>query len=221
MEYRVVESFISINGEGVRSGELSLFIRFAICNLECTYCDTKWANGSDAPYKLMTKEDLLRLILESEVDNVTLTGGEPLLQYDFLALLSYITENCDKTIEIESNGSLDIKALKALSNPPLLTMDYKLPSSGMEDKMLLTNLQYLTDSDTIKFVAGSKDDLNKTKEIIDSFSLQGRTNIFISPVFGKIEPEDIVIFMKDNSLNRVKLQIQLHKIIWHPDAVGV
>lgn len=221
MEYKVAESFISINGEGIRSGELALFIRFTQCNLRCSYCDTMWANSKDSPYKLMSKEDILNLIRDSDVDNVTITGGEPLLQRGITDLLNYISQKCDKTIEIETNGSIDIKEVKDLKNPPLLTMDYKLPSSGMEEKMLLNNLHLLNRDDTVKFVVGSYKDLLKAKEIIEGFRLQGNTNIYISPVFNKIEPEDIVTFMKDNRLNRVKLQVQLHKIIWHPDAVGV
>ena len=57
-EYKVVEKFVSINGEGTRAGELAVFIRMKGCNLDCRYCDTKWANQEDASYEIMTEEDI-------------------------------------------------------------------------------------------------------------------------------------------------------------------
>lgn len=80
--YQVVESFVSINGEGRRAGQLALFIRFAGCNLRCSYCDTMWANEPGVAYTWMTKEEIYDLVRESGVENVTITGGEPLLQKD-------------------------------------------------------------------------------------------------------------------------------------------
>ena len=77
---QVVEQFVSINGEGKRAGQLALFVRFAGCNLKCEYCDTKWANEKDVPYDSYTAQDLYNQIKERGVTNVTLTGGEPLLQ---------------------------------------------------------------------------------------------------------------------------------------------
>ena len=80
MIYKVVETFISINGEGQHAGELALFIRFAGCNLNCNYCDTRWANQPDVVYQEMTETEIKALVTDSGVRNVTLTGGEPLLQ---------------------------------------------------------------------------------------------------------------------------------------------
>ena len=79
-KYKVVETFVSINGEGTRAGQLAMFVRFKGCNLRCEYCDTMWANEKDAEYKVMSGEELLDSIKNSGVKNVTLTGGEPLLQ---------------------------------------------------------------------------------------------------------------------------------------------
>ena len=77
---KVVEKFTSINGEGTRAGELAVFIRFKGCNLRCSYCDTMWANTSECPYKEETPEEILNYVLGTGIHNVTLTGGEPLLQ---------------------------------------------------------------------------------------------------------------------------------------------
>ena len=100
-------------------------------------------------------------------------------------------------------------------------MDYKLSRSGMEQSMNLGNFDILNSNDTVKFVVGSREDLIKTKQIMEKYNLYGKCNLYISPVFGMIEPEEIVDFMKENVMNDVNMQIQLHKIIWSPDKKGV
>lgn len=216
---RVAEKFVSINGEGQRAGELAVFIRFTGCNLYCSYCDTKWANKSDCSYEEMTPKEIHSYILSTGVKNVTLTGGEPLIHSNIDELIKLLTSDEDLSVEIETNGSVDISEYKKLKNPPTITLDYKSPSSGMERKMLMSNYNYIDSRDTVKFVCGSKEDLKKAKYITDNYINEGK--IYISPVFGKIEPEEIVNFMIDNNMNNVRLQLQLHKFIWEPDRKGV
>jgi 7-carboxy-7-deazaguanine synthase len=100
-------------------------------------------------------------------------------------------------------------------------MDYKLPSSGMEEAMLTENFDCLNENDTVKFVAGTAADLERMLEIINTYALIGRCGVYVSPVYGKIELTDIVDFMKINNLNGVNMQLQLHKIIWDPEKRGV
>lgn len=218
--YPVAEKFISINGEGVRAGELAVFIRFRGCNLNCSYCDTKWANNEAAHAEYMTAEEIASYIEASGVDNVTLTGGEPLLQNEICTLIAMLIEN-GKNVEIETNGSISIKDFAEASLRPVFTMDYKLPASGMEKAMRTENFQYLKKDDTVKFVSGSIGDLERASEIIEKYSLISKCNVYFSPVFGMIEPENIVEFMKQRRLNGVRLQLQLHKFIWDPDKKGV
>ena len=87
--------------------------------------------------------------------------------------------------------------------------------------MNLDNYKYITKKDSIKFVCGTKDDLLKAKYIIDKYDLINKTNVLFSPIFGLIDPKDIVEFMIENNLNDVKLSLQIHKIIWNPDERGV
>ena len=221
MKFKVVEKFISVNGEGPLSGQLVVFIRFAGCNLNCSYCDTTWANKVDVSYDLMTASDIYSYIKSTQIRNVTLTGGEPLLQERIIDLLEVLSTDKSLHIEIETNGSILIDKFLNMENPPSFTIDYKLPSSNMETKMDLSNYKYLTFKDTVKFVAGSNEDLQKSKLIIDKYELTGKTNVYISPIFGNIELENIVDFMKVNKMNRVNLQMQLHKIIWDPNKRGV
>ena len=149
LEYKVVEKFISVNGEGPLSGQLVVFIRFAGCNLNCGYCDTTWANETDAIYKLMTTDDIYEYIKSTQIRNVTLTGGEPLLQEGIKDLLKILSIDKSIHIEIETNGSINLGKFSNTYNPPSFNMDYKLPASGMEGSMDLNNFAYLTDRKSV------------------------------------------------------------------------
>ncbi|MCM1315024.1 MAG: putative 7-carboxy-7-deazaguanine synthase QueE [Alistipes senegalensis] len=218
--FPVAEKFVSINGEGKRAGELVVFIRFRGCNLKCSYCDTMWANSGDCPAEMMSAEDIVSYVNEEGVKNITLTGGEPLLQKNINVLVEKLMKN-NHNVEIETNGSISIKNLSESTYRPDFTIDYKLPSSDMESFMFTENYNYLTQNDVIKFVVGNLVDLKKTAEIIEKFSLTEKCLVYISPVFSKINPDGIVEFMKLKHLNKVRLQLQLHKFIWNPDERGV
>lgn len=221
MIYKVVETFISINGEGQHAGELALFIRFAGCNLNCNYCDTRWANQPDVVYQEMTETEIKALVTDSGVRNVTLTGGEPLLQPGMYQLLEIVGSLPDIRIEIETNGSVDIGPYMTLIRRPAFTLDYKLPGSGMEAGMNTENYRYLTKEDTVKFVISDKADLTRAREIIEQYQLEGRCGIYYSPVFGRIRPAEIVDDMIEHRLNGVHMQLQMHKFIWDPEQRGV
>ena len=211
---KVVEIFESINGESKRAGELAVFVRFKGCNLNCSYCDTTWANEADAKYTEMSVDEIVQKIKDSGIKNVTLTGGEPLLQKDIKSLVEQILSIDEMRVEIETNGSIatDKDSWNVL---PSFTLDYKSPSSGCNDKMFLDNLKSVDLNDVVKFVVGSTEDLDKAYEIITEY------NVFLSPVFGNIEPVAIVDYMLDKKMNDVKIQIQMHKVIWDPNKRGV
>ncbi len=215
---RVVEKFVSINGEGLRSGELAVFIRFANCNLRCSYCDTKYSFINPI-YTEESIDELVKYVKSTGVKNVTLTGGEPLIQNEIKELMIELS-NIGNRIEIETNGSINIAPYLNIPNVTF-TLDYKLKGSGMEKYMDLTNYDLLRKNDVIKFVVSDYDDLEKTKEIIKKYDLINKANCLISPVWGRIEFEEIVNFLKDNKLNDIKMQLQIHKIIWDKDKRGV
>lgn len=217
---KVVEKFISINGEGTKAGELAVFIRFKACNLNCSYCDTKWANEADCDFEEMDPCEIYEYVKSTKVKNVTLTGGEPLLQQEIQDLLNLLAKNKEIRVEIETNGSVSLEPFLN-EKRPIFTMDYKLPSSGCESKMNLKNFIFLEKDDTVKFVAGCIEDLQKAKEIIEKYDLVNKCNVYISPVYGNIDPRQIVQFLINNLMNEVRLQIQMHKVIWHPNQKGV
>lgn len=219
--YNIAEKFVSINGEGRRAGQLAVFIRFFGCNLRCAYCDTAWAWEFAQPGERLSADEIYQFIKQSGVFNVTLTGGEPLLQPNILPLLQHLTTDPQLSVEIETNGSQPLAAVLALPHRPILTVDYKLPGSGMESHMQTQELTRLDKRDVVKFVCGSLDDLQRAAEIIHQLRLISSTNVYLSPVWGQIAPADMVEFMKQNALNGVNLQLQMHKFIWPPEARGV
>ena len=220
-QYEVVETFVSINGEGKKAGQLAVFVRMKGCNLKCEYCDTAWANQEDTPCTLMTAGEIYDLIKETGVTNVTITGGEPLKQENITELLEYLAEDDKLYVEIETNGSIFLEPLSHIKNRPSFTMDYKLGCSKMEKAMNISNFDILDSRDTVKFVSGSIEDLDRAREIIDKYQLVGRCSVYISPVFGKIVLSDIVDYMKKYNMNGVNMQLQMHKFIWDPQERGV
>ena len=214
---KVVEIFESIDGEGIRAGYPVTFIRLHGCNLNCSYCDSRYAcEGND--YKEMAIEEIMTEVRELGHTFITLTGGEPLIHPDVSYLIGALKSEKYK-VNIETNGAVDLGNISRWG--VIITLDYKCPSSGMEDKMLLSNFPMLRNKDVLKFVVGSKEDLVKAKNVILEHDLQGQCNIFFSPVFGKIEPREIVEFILKNHLEGVRVQLQLHKYIWNPDKRGV
>ena len=215
---KVVEKFTSINGEGTRAGELAVFVRFKGCNLRCSYCDTMWANEADCSYEEETPDEITNYVLATGIRNVTLTGGEPLLQKDIRKLI-YLLLQAGLRVEIETNGA--VRLSEFCEERPIFTMDYKLPSSGCEEHMIAENMELLEINDTVKFVCGSQEDLVKALEVIQTYDLTSRCHVYFSPVFGSIEPVQMVEFMLEHQLNDVRLQIQMHKVIWDPNERGV
>lgn len=213
----VNEIFYSIDGEGLRTGELAIFIRLSGCNMNCSYCDTKYALKKNSG-TYMSIDEILVEISKYNCKNITLTGGEPLLFKESGDLIEKLLEKGYK-VNIETNGSIDIT--KYLGKC-LITMDYKLPSSNMEKYMKLSNLEKLTENDVLKFVT-EESDFEKIEEILKKYDL--KCYVYISPIFEKVEPYQIVEFMKNLSneidMSKVRVQVQLHKIIWDPNERGV
>ncbi len=165
-----------------------MFIRFTGCNLNCSYCDTSWANEKDTPYEELTDEEIYDYIKRTGVRNVTLTGGAPLIQEDIDKLLLMLAMDEDLQVEVETNGSVDIAEFKALTERVAFTLDYKLPGSGMEESVCFSNYNYIDKKDAVKFVAGSRQDLETARDIINEWALDVKSNVYISPVFGKNKP---------------------------------
>ncbi len=218
-KYKVNEIFLSIDGEGYRTGLPVVFIRLYGCNLNCSYCDTRYS-CEQQEYKEMNLYDILTKVLHYGVPRVTLTGGEPLIHPGVKDLIVSLVAN-DIEVNIETNGAVDLDEFIEFkyNSKVVFTMDYKCKSSGMEDKMILSNLEFLQPKDVIKFVVSNYNEMEKMEYILESSKCKAQA--YVSPVFGAIEPKELVEYVLENKLNNVKVQVQLHKIIWEPTKRGV
>lgn len=224
MRFPVAEHFASINGEGLHAGQLALFVRFRGCNLACSYCDTAWANHPDCPVQMLSGEDIALLAKEAGVRRITLTGGEPLLQPGLADLVNLLLQDEALAVEVETNGSMPLDELCATCidrSRLTVTLDCKLPSSGMSDGMLDGNYPLLQAHDVVKFVIGCEDDFPAVLETVRTQGLQQRCHVYLSPVYGQMPPARIVRFMQEEGLNEATLQLQLHKIVWPAASRGV
>lgn len=219
--FSIIEKFLSVDGEGPTAGRLAAFVRFQGCNLRCRWCDTTYSFSEEQVTEQCTAQEIYDYIKSTGAICVTLTGGEPLIQPDIEAVLALLNADDALDVHIETNGSVDIAPFQQQFPNISFIVDYKLGASGMTDQMCENNLRAVRMRDVYKFVVGSHDDLVQAEAVIREYGLCEKTQVFFSPVLGQIEPADIVEFMKENNLNRVRLQIQLHKVIWHPEERGV
>ena len=220
---RVVEIFNSIDGEGKRTGQLTTFIRLAGCNLRCCYCDTAYSFNVNNAVE-MSVEDIVQQCLDVGFHNITLTGGEPLIHEDVKAL---IFDLCARgfQVNIETNGSVDLTEFIYMRYKydlnMFFTVDYKTLYSGMNNKMNRLSFEDLAfEKDIVKCVVANREDMDDALAYLDSFKNK-KFNIWFSPVFGKIEPKEIVDYAIEHNRQDITTQVQLHKIIWDPNERGV
>ena len=216
MGLKVNEIFHSIQGESTHAGWPCVFVRLAGCNLRCSYCDTRYAYEQGELFEIPA---IVRRVREYGRGLVELTGGEPLLQEKTPDLVaSLLSEGF--TVLVETNGSLDI----GLVDPRCARIvDIKCPSSGMADRNELRNLEKLTRRDEIKFIIGCREDYEFAVKIL-GFHQETLTGagcaINFSPIFGSLSPRTLAEWILEDRL-RVRLNLQLHKLIWDPETRGV
>ena len=210
----VNEIFLSVQGESTWAGLRCVFVRLTACDLRCTYCDTAYAftEGNRRPLSKILEE-----ALSYDCPLVEVTGGEPLLQP---AVLPLMTALCDagRTVLLETSGAHDISKVDVRVHR---IMDLKTPGSGECARNLWSNLDHLTHRDEVKFVISSREDYEWAREQVRKHNLPRRVNaVLFSPVFGKINPVEIVNWTLADKLD-VRFQLQMHKFIWEPTKRGV
>ena len=205
----ISEIFYSLQGESSFAGKLCVFIRFAGCNLRCKYCDTKYSYKSDL---LLTIPKIIEKIEQYQPTKlVEITGGEPLLQDEVYPLFEKLT-NQNYEILLETNGSVN---LEKVPNYVTKIVDIKCPESGESNSFLIKNLDFINlKKDELKFVISNVSDYHFAKEFIQKNNLIKHKIIFYKIDFKKLAE----LIIKDKL--PVRLQIQLHKIIWG-DEKGV
>jgi len=209
----ICEIFASIQGESTFAGLPCVMVRTTGCNLRCTYCDTKYAfdGGTELSIdEILTRVDSYGLAL------VEITGGEPLMQPAAFPLMCRL---CDRgyTVLLETNGSLDITGV---DQRVVRIVDIKTPSSGAGDADLWSNLEVLRLQDEIKFVLADRRDYEFAVDVMRKHELAKRSKVLMGVVFGTLEPATLAEWILADRLP-VRMQIQLHKVIWEPSARGV
>ncbi len=224
---KVNEIFYSIQGESTRAGLPSVFIRLTGCHLRCGYCDTEYA------FHEGTRQTIDEVIDEAEklgrgCDLYEITGGEPLLQKGVHGLMARL---CDtgKTVLIETSGACDI----SVCDPRVIRiMDLKTPGSGEVERNLWSNIEHLTRQDEVKFVLNCREDYDWARGVISEHDLARRVSAVLVSAVHETPPGEELSGCSGLSLNDlatwvlqdhlpVRVQAQLHKLIWDPMARGV
>ena len=210
---RITEIFHSIQGESTFAGRPCIFVRLTGCPLRCTWCDTDYAFYGGAERSI---DQILETVRSYGCPLVEVTGGEPLVQSDCIALL---TRLCDErfTVLLETSGAIDTAAVDARAH---VILDVKCPGSGMTDRMHWPNLDRLRSQDEAKFVIQDRPDYEWAKETVTRYGIDRRCTVLFSPVFGTLDPRQLAEWVLADRLP-VRYQIQMHKYIWAPDMRGV
>ena len=202
---KLTETFVSIQGEADAVGWPTLFIRLTGCPLRCSYCDTQYAFYGG---EWRTVEELLDVARGSGVRHVCVTGGEPLAQKSCLELLVVL---CDAgfSVSLETSGAMDVAGVDPRVSR---VVDLKTPGSGEHERNRLANLEVLTARDQLKIVVCSRADYDWARDLLRS-SAPLPCQVLVSPSWGQVEPRELAEWILADRLD-VRLQIQLHKILW-------
>lgn len=202
---KICEIFYSIQGEGVTMGIPTVFVRTSGCNLDCRWCDTKYARDEG---KSMRIDEVLDKIKAYGCWQVCITGGEPMCQTETLHLIDLLLD-LGYLVTLETNGSRSLEKL-ACSEALMISMDIKCPGSGQADKMDMSNLELLGPTDQLKFVISDRNDYEYAREIIKEHSPV--CAVVMTPVGGVALSEIIKWVLKDKL--DVRVLPQLHKLVW-------
>jgi 7-carboxy-7-deazaguanine synthase len=203
---RITEIFHSLQGETSRVGLPTVFVRLTGCPLRCGYCDTAYAFHGGTTLSL---EHVLGEVARYQTRYVTVTGGEPLAQKNCLLLLSALADRA-YSVSLETSGALDVSRVDARVSRIL---DIKTPGSGESDKNRWENLAHVNTRDEIKFVLCDERDYAWAKATIAEHALDRICPVLLSPVHGQLSASTLADWVLRDRLP-VRLQLQLHKILW-------
>lgn len=207
---RITEVFFSLQGESTRVGLPTVFIRLTGCPLRCQYCDTSYAFSGG---KLRTFSDILAEVGGYPTRQVTVTGGEPLAQPNCQLLMTALADQ-GYQVSLETSGALDIADIDP---GVMIVMDLKTPASGELARNRMANIELLRPQDQLKFVICDEADYHWARELIQSQQINEKTEVLMSPAFGRLEPNRLAEWILADRLD-VRLQVQLHKILWGDEA---
>lgn len=207
------ETYRSVQGESTFAGLPCVFVRLAVCDSRCVWCDTPHAFTHGEPWPL---DAIVNKVLDYHTPLVEVTGGEPLVQSEVLPLMTRLAD-AGLIVLLETSGAHDIAPVDRRVH---IIMDLKCPDSGEEAGNRWANLDVLKPTDQIKFVVASERDFRWSEEVIRRNRLDQRFQVLVSPVFGAVTPLQLADWLLSSGL-QVRFQMQLHKVIWDPQMRGV
>jgi 7-carboxy-7-deazaguanine synthase len=213
-ELLVHEIYQSIQGESTFAGLPCVFVRCAVCDSRCSWCDTPHAFAQG---ERMSRGGVLSRVLDFGCPLVEITGGEPLLQPDVLPLMTDLAD-AGRTVLLETSGAHDVGPVDRRVH---VIMDLKCPDSGESHRNRWPNLDVLKPTDQIKFVIASRRDWDWAAAMIREHRLDGRFTCLVSAVFGAVKPVELVGWLLESRLYQVRMQLQMHKYVWDPSTRGV
>ncbi|MFO7618363.1 MAG: radical SAM protein [Thermoplasmata archaeon] len=202
---KICEIFHSIQGEGVTMGIPTIFVRLTGCNLDCKWCDTKYARAEG---KEMSLDRVIEEIGKIKCSQVCVTGGEPMCQPETVKLVDRLLD-AGYLVTLETNGSKNLEKL-ACSESLMISMDIKCPGSGQSEKMDLSNIELLGPTDQLKFIISDRTDYEYAKAILKEH--QPACAIVMTPVWG-FEIAELIKWVLKDKLD-VRILPQLHKLVW-------
>jgi 7-carboxy-7-deazaguanine synthase len=219
----MVEIFETVEGEGTRAGFPTIFVRLFGCNLRCSWCDTKYSYPPEQAGDVMSISEIVTEVRKYSANYICLTGGEPLLYGEHsLALIHALLEiETLQDLHIETNGAIELSYFMERIDSPKVRyiMDFKLPGSGEMERMLYSNFEILRAADELKFVIANDTDFETAVQVLEAHPTAALP--LFSPVWETMPPAKLVELMLKHKLSHVKLNLQLHKIIWDPAKRGV
>ncbi len=213
MPLKVNEIFHSIQGESTHAGRPCVFVRLTYCNLRCAYCDTEYAFFEGRERSL---DEIVAAVADFGCRLVEVTGGEPLIQRETTRLLARLLEAGHEVL-LETSGAWPIETVP---DGVRVIMDLKTPGSGMVARNRWENLRHLDTDDEIKFVICDRADYEWARGVVGEHGLAERHAVLFSPAFGDLEPRRLAEWILEDGLP-VRLQLQIHKLVWSPSARGV
>jgi 7-carboxy-7-deazaguanine synthase len=203
---RITEIFFSLQGESARVGLPTTFVRLTGCPLRCHYCDTAYAFSGGS---VTAVDEIYAEVATYPTRYVTVTGGEPMAQ---LAVIPFLTGLCDRDylVSLETGGAIDLSEVDARV---MKVVDLKTPGSGEQHRNLYENLQYLNESDQVKFVICDRADYQWACEQIERLTLNSHCEILFSPSSEQLPVRELADWILEDGLP-VRMQVQLHKQIW-------
>jgi len=216
---RITEIFHSIQGESTWAGLPCTFVRLTGCPLRCVWCDTAYAFHGGTR---MTLAEIVERVEAIGGGLVEVTGGEPLAHPNAFPLVEMLLER-GHTVLVETSGAFDVSPLDPRAHK---IMDLKCPGSGESARNLWANLAHLNSGDEVKFVVKDRADYEWTRDAIRTRGLDRRVAeaslraLLVSPVWGEIDLEALAGWILEDRLP-VRLQVQLHKLVWGAERTGV